>query len=92
MNSFKIGDLVIANKLSDAKYGLTNKKNNFIGEVLEVYDTKIRVKTISWDIEYSFGREFNVYSECFDFYRDNRHTIKVLKERGSLCKSSVLEI
>ena len=82
MNQFRIGDIVIANDSSNILYSLTTKKNNFIGEVTESHGSRIRVKPISWAINQSMNRDFNVDSKCFDFYKDNRHAIKMLRTRG----------
>lgn len=72
---FKVGDKVVANKLSNERYGITNKANNWEGKVTKVYENYFSAKKLE------SGKEFDLEYKYFD----------KLEEEGDIMKKSDLK-
>lgn len=60
MLKFKVGDKVVANKLSNERYSITNKENNWKGKVTKVYENYFSAKASE------LGAEFDLDYKYFD--------------------------
>lgn len=82
---FNVGDIIIGKKESENVYSVTTTKENFIGEVLRVYDEiRIKVKVISCNREEYIGWVYDVKSRHFELKWCNRRVAEKIKEKMGL--------
>lgn len=84
---FKIGDIVEALESSNGEYNITNKRSDFIGEVIDTrvgyffngysYDIKVRVTKNKREAE--IGEEYWVEPQYFVLHKNNKVTINRLR-------------
>ena len=66
-NKFKVGDIIVNNDVSGHSYGVTNKREGFVGKVIDILDFNlIMVKTIDINNKGYIGGEHKVESKYFD--------------------------
>ena len=81
MLKFKVGDKVVANELSDERYSITNKENNWKGKVTKVYENYFSAKNSE------LGTEFYLEYKCFDKLEEGD-----IMKRSDLRNGSIVEL
>ena len=82
---FKIGDIVEALESSNGEYDITNKRSDFVGEVIDTrvnylfngYDIKVRITKNKREAE--IGEKYWVEPQYFVLHKNNKVTINRLR-------------
>lgn len=80
MAKFKVGDIIVANKESNERYGVTNQERNWTGKILSIENGLIYAETITPTCDR--GETYHLLEKYFDLVEDKQNITHIVNKNN----------